>query len=263
MNSFILNIDSRNSQKKTDSSFKYKLNNVLKNAIEVKLSSIEIPKSQYFFTKKKDNNNFIITIKSKEYKFNLGYGNYSIDEIIKKISDFLQPLDVKIILQDNKKISFQSENNFDINFENTTKYNSLGKILGFNQLKYENKLLITSESSYNLDMKYLLLKINNFGNLIIDNKNYFTKIQNNKNYEGEIFEINQPINISQFDIEINDYLGNNIELNGLDVSLTLEIKILKNELLKKYFQNTYYDKNLISLIVKDNMLKYYQKNINV
>ena len=254
METIVLNIDSSTNNSK----FKFKLNSLIKDVIEVKISSLEIPKSQYFFNTKKDNNNFILIIDSKKYKFQLDDGNYEIDEIYNLIKTFLNIYNINLKLVNNR-FTFEGEFNFTIDFTNKSKYESLGNILGFQKNVYGDIKILKSENIFKINEKYLLLKINDFGNYNINNNTYFTKINIDNDYQGENFKFNQPINISNLNFELNDYLGNNIKLNGGNISLTLEIKFLKNGLLKKYFQNTHYDKDLIDLIVKDNMLKYYQK----
>jgi hypothetical protein len=52
-------------------------------------------------------------------------------------------------------------------------------------------------------------------------------------------------------------LNNNINLNGLDIDLTLEIKSIRNNLLKQYKELNFYDEELMRLILNDQMLKYY------
>lgn len=255
METIVLNIDSSTNNSK----FKFKLNGLIKDTIEIKISSIEIPKSQYFFTTKKSNNYFVLIIGSKKYKFELNNGNYEINDLYNLIKTFLNFYNINLKLENNK-FTFESEINFSIDFTNSSKYESLGKILGFKKNVYNDIKILKSENFFKINKKYLLLKINDYGNYNINNNTYFTKINIESDYQGENFKFNQPINISQLNFELNDYLGNNIELNGGNISLTIEIKFLKNGLLKKYFQNTHYDKNLIDLIVKDNMLKYYQKN---
>ena len=256
METILLNIDSSTNRSK----FRFKLNSLIKDVIEMKISSLEIPKTQYFFNNKKDNNNFKLIIDSKKYKFQLDDGNYEIDDIYNLIKNFLNIYNINLKLENNR-FTFESQFDFTIDFTNTSKYESLGKILGFQKNIYDDIKILKSENIFKINQKYLLLKINDFGNYNINNNTYFTKIDIDDDYNGEIFKFNQPINISHLNFELNDYLGNNIKLNGGNMSLTVEIKFLKNELLKKYFQNTHYDKDLIDLIVKDNMLKYYQKKI--
>ena len=52
-------------------------------------------------------------------------------------------------------------------------------------------------------------------------------------------------------------MNNNINLNGLDIDLTLEIKSIRNNLLKQYKELNFYDEELMKLILNDQMLKYY------
>ena len=171
METIVLNIDSSTNNSK----FKFKLNSLIKDVIEVKISSLEIPKSQYFFNTKKDNNNFILIIDSKKYKFQLDDGNYEIDEIYNLIKTFLNIYNINLKLVNNR-FTFEGEFNFTIDFTNKSKYESLGNILGFQKNVYGDIKILKSENIFKINEKYLLLKINDFGNYNINNNTYFTKI---------------------------------------------------------------------------------------
>lgn len=80
---------------------------------------------------------------------------------------------------------------------------------------------------------YMFLKINDWGYIDFFNSTMFAKILISTGLgNASIGEINkeyrfrQPINIQRLDVELVDYLGNSIDLNGFDWSFTLELKVL-------------------------------------
>ncbi len=83
---------------------------------------------------------------------------------------------------------------------------------------------------------YMLLKINDWGYIDFFSTKVFAKILittglgNSRvdDYINKEFRFRQPINIQKLDIELIDYLGNTLDLNGFDWSFTLELKQLLN-----------------------------------
>lgn len=69
----------------------------------------------------------------------------------------------------------------------------------------------------------------------------------------------QPINLELLHIGLDDCYGNKLNLNGVPYSLTLEIKVIKNQLLKRYKELTFYNPEVMELILNDVMLTYYSK----
>lgn len=83
---------------------------------------------------------------------------------------------------------------------------------------------------------YMFLRINDWGYIDFFGKRMFAKILlttglgnpkilDNVNKE---FRFRQPIDINKLDIELVDYLGNTIDLNGFDWSFTIEFKQIIN-----------------------------------
>ena len=72
-----------------------------------------------------------------------------------------------------------------------------------------------------------------------------------------IFE--QPIDINVLNIRLDDFYGNILELNSLPFSFTLELSVIKNEMLKRYKELTFYNPELMELILNDVMLTYFSK----
>jgi hypothetical protein len=277
MDSIIFNINTRDIEiKKSTTNFIFNFDLYsfpkIKNVIEVRLLSIELPKTIYYFTNKRDNNNFTIVIDEVEYKFVLPEGNYSIEDLLSEIFEFLDTIDGGIFTyyfeSKIKLLSITCNTNFSIYFKNTTNYTQLGKLLGFEQDEYIDVCSIQNNNKILVDTdKYFLFYLNGFGHLIYNNNNYFAKLvlQDQLTYinyinRGNIdkfYKFDQPVDLDKFEIKILDEIENEIDLNGLNVSLSLEIKFIKNNYLKLYYQNNIYDSELSKLMLHDNMLKYF------
>lgn len=282
MNSELLNIHSKYGfNKRSVSNFRFTFNEI-KNIVELKLISIEIPKTIYQFTNKRDNNKFKITINSVDYIFTLSEGNHSAISIIVEIKNFITnnslPLDVTFNVNTLKiKFIALSVLPFTIDFKNDTLYTQLGKILGFEEDLYENLTELENNGSITIDIdKYFLLYLNGIGNLKFNNKTYFTKIVLDKKVfdiiyleqgnESKNYKFNQPIDLNYFDIILDDEFGNNLELNGIEMSMTIEVKYVNNSYLKYFLENFQYNEELSKMMLYDQMLKYYynkSKNIKI
>jgi hypothetical protein len=138
----------------------------------------------------------------------------------------------------------------------TNKYlfKTMGWILGFRQSSYVNQLSYTSESIYNVaPTEYLYLEINDYNGSQIATKiiglfpdsyldkniiskldytysTYFTSyntIPYDKSYIlGGVREYFGPVHLQKLYIRLLDKYGNVVDLNGVDFSFTLELKIL-------------------------------------
>lgn len=78
---------------------------------------------------------------------------------------------------------------------------------------------------------YIFIKINNWGNINFFGENFLAKILLTSGlgnpkldaYVNQGYKFRQPININKLNIELVDYLGNTLDLNGFDVSCSLKI----------------------------------------
>ena len=112
-------------------------------------------------------------------------------------------------------------------------------LLSSKYIQKSGKTQLLGKYPYNLnDNLYLFLKINNWGNIQFLNQQFFAKILFNSystsnkidEYVNNPYVFRQPINIQILDIELVDYLGNNIDLNGRDFSFTIKlVQILNTE----------------------------------
>lgn len=163
-------------------------------------------------------------------------------------------------------IDFKTETNISTNIGKLKlNYPSLGYYLGFRpDLKITNDNFIYSSIISDLSTQiigskvytftnneYIFLKLNNWGYYDFFNNIMFAKIIIPINYKtfNSDYNINinkeiifrQPTNFQHLDIELIDYLGNRVDLNGFDFSFTLELKQIINSDQKNIFEK----KNLI------------------
>jgi hypothetical protein len=172
------------------------------------------------------------------------------------------PNDISLNVDTNHKCYFDSTNNYTIDFAvdsngNSDKYNlknKLGWILGFRDVSYSmvNTSKLYSEAVYDLTgSKYLYLAVDEFtkGNQSsfisplprsLINKNILARIAlNNAIYGfGNMYEVNRfngalvsdtrsysgKSDLQKLNIQLLNEFGNPVNLNGLDISLCLEIE---------------------------------------
>lgn len=148
------------------------------------------------------------------------------------------------------EIDFSTTNNTN-NIQNI-KYLSLGYYLGYRLINnsflltpklINNKLILLSTKNYNiLGEDYIFLKINDWGNIDFFNKILFSKFylrsdlttQNKtNNFINKEYIFRQLSNISKIDVELIDYLGNTVDLNGVDFSFSISLRTQTNIGLKQ------------------------------
>jgi hypothetical protein len=121
---------------------------------------------------------------------------------------------------------------------NKLNYQPLGYYLGFRP-KIDNFLLssitinncniIKGKTYYKFtDTDYIFIKINDWGYINFFNQTLFTKVILNPeliNYDksNREYKFRQPINIQKLEIELVDYLGNTVDMNGYDYSFSLQL----------------------------------------
>jgi len=112
--------------------------------------------------------------------------------------------------------------------------------------------LLSFDHEFNFDDKYIFLKINDWGNINFNNNNnnVFAKIiilnnylKKNIDFVNTEYKFKQPINIKKLDIELVDYLGNNITLNE-NYSFTIELISIFNSDLKSNLETNYLTYNI-------------------
>lgn len=142
-------------------------------------------------------------------------------------------------------------------------YPSVGYYMGYRPdiKKEDDKFLLTpiwDETDLQLNATkifdttgddYIFVKINDWGYIDFFNKPYFAKIilttslgnPQLNDYVNKEYRFRQPINVNRLDIELVDYLGNTLDMNGSDYSFTLEFRQMVNSDQK----NTYERNNLV------------------
>ena len=128
---------------------------------------------------------------------------------------------------------------------NRIKYPSIGNYIGFRPeltKKMDSFVLSSNSDSTNAIIRaakfcntssdnYIFIKLNDIGYVDFLNQKYFAKILlspcSNKSkidaYVNQTYRFRQPTNINKLDLELVDYLGNTLDLNGFDWSCTFEL----------------------------------------
>lgn len=274
METLIFNIDSRSrdtTSYPTNSKFKYDLSekgsSKVKNVVEMKISSIEFPNTSHFFNSTYGNTSFKIDGTS----YTIDDGNYNSDDIVTAINDKM-PSGVEFTLNKNTgKLTITTNTSREFDFSNSTDYHSLGFLLGFKENTYTINGTKVSENIPNvIGENYFFLKLNDYGYIENNGKKYMLKLimispkyemtfESRRNYVTKTYKFKQPTDINTLDIEIVDYLNNNVSLNGVQFSFTLELTVVNNNLLKKYHELSFHSGELLELMLHDNMLEFYNR----
>ncbi len=254
-----------------------------KNVIEMKISSLELPNTIYYISSSRGNNklNFggAVTINN---------GSYTIYELINHLNDLATAGTLAgltfIYISTLSKVQITNASGTNLVFSSSgTDYPSLGDILGFTSSVLAGA---TNQNGTNViinpQQSYLFLKINNFGNIINKNNRYIGKIilnnytsksneqslgvnidisTNNYKLITNVIKFDQPIDIPQLTISLEDEYGNLMSLNNGEWSFTLETTVINNTILKNYTEIKFYNDEVMDRILKAKMLSYYQKQI--
>jgi len=261
MENILINIDSkfRNIQQYTDPGFfVYHLDDILKNISFIRLASIELPTTFYTFLNIYNNISFTIILEDDtQLEFYIEEGNYTSELMISQIQKLLNIRNLQYNTKFtftwdpiNYKTAFSNDRPFTLIFGNDTTHVSLGYRLGFiyddttylsknlgltyNPTTNTNSYIWSSDTFLNITKdEYLFLRINDYG--VIHNnvreKSLLAKIilydqqfviDNGANFLTKLYKFKQPKNISKFEIELINSLGQTINMNFINFSLTLE-----------------------------------------
>uniref|UniRef100_A0A6C0HUN5 Uncharacterized protein n=1 Tax=viral metagenome TaxID=1070528 RepID=A0A6C0HUN5_9ZZZZ len=245
-----------------------------KNVIEMKLSSLEIPNTMYYITTTKINN----TIKLGATDIIVPNGSYTKQELVTYLDTALTASGVDVAYSSTTgKVTIVNNSGSSITFPASgTSYYSLGQILGF--LTTTTILTGTTVDGTNTmkdpQFTYFFLRINDYGNIINKNRRYVSKIltdsqarYNSYNQEtfiklmNNVIKFDQPTDIVNLKISLEDEFGNNVSLNGNDWSFTLETSVITNTILKNYEEIKFYNEEVMDKILKSKMLAYYEKQV--
>jgi hypothetical protein len=256
-----------------------------KNVIEMRISSLELPNTIYYISTSRGNNK--IDIDGTVYT--LANGSYTKFSLIDAINALIITTNVSLsysITTDKITISNSSGANVIITFTSSgTDYPSLGELLGFITSPITINAGLTSIATNiitNPQQSYIFLRINDFGNIINKNRRYVGKIilDNNISISNEktggvniniltnqyklitnIIKFDQPLDIPQLTISLEDEYGNLISLNGGEWSFTLETTVITNTILKNYNEIKFYNDEVMDRILKARMLTFYERQI--
>lgn len=259
----VLNIDSRfrsytnstaNNQypESKSSDFVFRPHRAYKNIVSIRLSSLEFPNVSYTFTSARENITIGIRIAPATTYTNVTItsGNYSSPtalaaELQTKLQAAYpaQTFSVSYVSITNK-ITITNGNAFDMDFTPstiTTPFdNGLGHYLGFRNLSYTGLTSYTGESFPDvLGDTYVYIAINDYN--VIEHQDFnntsfgaFAKIQLNVAKNTMVFDqLNtttkeyfflQPTNIGVLNIRLIDAYGRELDLQGMNFSVTIELK---------------------------------------
>jgi|UniRef100_A0A6C0IPQ1 hypothetical protein len=259
-----ISIDTKNSEEYNSLStanFNITLPERVNEIKELKLTSIEIPKTYYNISANLGNNYFTVTIGGTTSLITIADGNYTSSTLKTTIDTALTGKNLTCALSNNSKSSFTSSSgtttvSFDVDkYGNKDKYNfkyKLGWILGFRQTSYEVSATTTSEGFLNLfGSNYLYLALdeysksgsqNSFSSPLFSsmvNKNILARISiDHKSYSfGEVIIASEvigtlltdtrkytgKIDLQKINVQLLNDHGNSVDLNGLDFSFCLEV----------------------------------------
>lgn len=255
-----------------------------KNVIELKILSLELPNTIYFLSDTRGNDKIQIGATT----YNIVDGTYSKFSLI----DYLNTLVPNVVFSysistDKVTITNNTGGNLVFTFTSSgTDYQSLGLLLGFTSSPITINAAASSTATNvmtNPQQSYLFLRINDFGNIINKNRRYVGKIilDNNISLSNEkttgininiltnqfklitnIIKFDQPTDINQLSIGLEDEYGNLINLNNGEWSFTLETTIITNTILKNYNEIKFYNDEVMERILKAKMLSYYEKQVD-
>jgi hypothetical protein len=240
------------------SNFVFRPARAYKNIVSIKLSSLEFPNVIYTFSTAREN----ITIGISQppgnpyVNFTISPGNYpDAQTLATAVEDAIQVTYPTFSITYNSitnKITISDANPFNMNFTPSTVTlpfdNGLGHYLGFRELIYT-----TGASSYTAEAcpdiygdTYVYLAVNDYS--VIEHQDFnhtsfsaLAKIQLNLQKNTVIFDqlntttkeyfFQQPTNITQLRIRLLDSYGRQVDLLGMNLSVTLEMKEVVNHAL--------------------------------
>jgi hypothetical protein len=235
-----------------------------KNVIEINILSLELPTVIYYLLGVRNNN----TITLGAATITIPEGSYTKAELASYLNTSTALPNIDVTYSSNTdKITIVNNNADTISFPaSNTSYYSLGDILGFNiTTTIANGETKTSDVNMKDAMyDYFFLRINDFGNIINKNRNYVSKITPNStitNIIGTKIKFDQPTDIPNLRISLEDKFGNNVSLDGNDFSFTLEVIVITNTILKNFSEIRFYKEEVMDRLLKAKMLAYYEKQV--
>jgi hypothetical protein len=170
---------------------------------------------------------------------------------------------------------------YTVNFDNEQyDYVSLGYMLGFRKNLYTLTATQTDPVFINGDApadingeKYIFLRINDYGSvyispklpykvlgkIILDTKQGFI-FNNGQDLIYKTYKFRQPSDVKSLEIELLDYNGNRLNINGIDYSFTLEFGMIYDE---EIYKKKLFSLNLSSDWPSNDMFNGYDTTSNI
>lgn len=259
INRRLINIDSRfraNPHLSRTSNFTINLNKPIQNAVRIRISSVEIPNNYHFFSERRKNVTFAILYGdnlSSRIIIQINPGNYIASEMEMEINTKLDEANIKWL-----KVSWDGVQGF-FYFIGTQQFcidtteqthqrhfdYGLGYYLGFwrgvKTGQYDGTKYYTVCSEFYANFagdNYLLLSINGLnciqhqtdcgeisalGKIILrEPKNYMVFDDNSNQHTKEVIFIS-PTNFENFEVQIFDPYGQEVDFQNANVSISMEI----------------------------------------
>ena len=183
------------------------------NISSIKIISYSIPQARYNI----DNNSNLLKYKinDEELEFTFKKGKYTIENLIENLNK-IDNLDFKLNID--QKIEISSECKFELEFNNLT--NILGITSEDEIVEEDNKYILNASKTWDLriDNKLFLY----FTNI---NEEPISIIYFNGNCESQI-HFQEPIELSQLDVELRDSYGNLYDFDNLGHSINLQLELI-------------------------------------
>lgn len=250
----MISIDSRfraDTTNQTTSDFTYKLGTALRNIISVRLASVEVPNTNFVFDVSKGNTSFQISddMLSSPTTIDISEGNYTasdfISEIQSKLTNHTITLDPKTgrtTISRNSGVPFRLE--FP-NYSNNRYDNGIGYFLGYRSFLYEDASSYTGVGIVDvIGDQYFFLQIAGleslehqfsdntifkaFAKIIVRQDKYAMVFDDGSNFLTKEVVFSQPTTIWNFRVRVVDGFGRVVNLNDMNVSLTLEVREIMN-----------------------------------
>jgi hypothetical protein len=246
-----------------------------KNVIEMRITSLELPNTIYFINSSRGNNTLLLGATT----VTIASGSYTKQELVTLLDNMTTDLpNISFTYSSTTgKVTINNTSGSTLSFPSSnTNYLSLGQILGFLSTTTIPTATISIGTNAMIDPQqtYFFLRINDFGNIINQNRRYVAKILSDSqsrynaiNQETFIkivtnnIKFDQPIDIPRLQISLEDEYGNLIDLNGSNYSFTLETVVITNTILKNYNEIKFYNDEVMERILRAKMLAYYEKQV--
>ncbi len=233
-----------------------------KNVIEMKIISLEIPDVIYNITSTNGNN----TLTKNSVDIIVPDGCYTKQQLVDYLNTNIGSTNVTYS-SITGKVTIVNNSGTTIAFPvSGTNYMSLGDILGFlPTTTIANGVTSVGTNVMQELEKYYFLKINEFGNIINKNRRYVSKITKcqcnltETRLVGDTIKFDQPLDIPQLKISLEDEYGQLISLGGNNFSFTLQVTVITNTILKNYSEIRFYKEDVMDRLLKSRMLSYYEK----